>query len=77
MGVHVGSRTDRASGGDDPTIDKTVVKACPHGAGSKNIRAGDLGGQGKTIFFDTRPLGTTLTNVPAPVGHSKSEIAIP
>jgi len=27
-----------------------VMKACPHGAGSKNIRAGDLGRQGKTIF---------------------------
>jgi hypothetical protein len=56
MGAHVGSRPDWASGGNDPAIDKTVVKACQRGGGSKNIRTGNLWGQGKTIFFDMQAL---------------------
>ena len=56
MGAHVGSRPDWASGGNDPAIDKTAVKACQRGGGLKNIRTGYLWGQGKTIFFGAQTL---------------------
>jgi hypothetical protein len=51
MGVRVGSASDWMSGRGDLAIDKTVLKTCQRGAGSKKTPTADIGKGSANCFL--------------------------